>query len=535
MRIRWLLPVVPPAVLIGALACGERGGSIASGDELPVSEGSATAPQPTAKPPTSPPSPTPTAPTPGPSPQSPPPPAPPPPPEFSRILWVAPNGNDTAAGTERAPFRTVSKALSLLQPGEAVFLKTGTYTERLRLDSRDGAPGRYLTVKAAPGAKPVIKPAGSGTTLLDVRRAYWRVEGLTLDVAGEDSFAAFWRGAGAHHGILRGCTLKNGTSGAGVNVAERASDVLIEDNAIFNFQRSGDSHGVVVQTNSRNVVVRGNDIHHNSGDGVQCLGPEGGATEPGTPFDNLLVEDNDLHENRENGADIKTCTRVTLRGNRIWGHRRSASSAGEGVVVHLSARDITLEENEVRDNGRGINIGGVRQGSPPTHIVLRRNLVLDGYGADGNEGTGIRIDTAVNVKVHHNTVWNMPTHCLGLGNGDSGPSQDVEARNNIFGACAIMVRAGSARSGVSFDGNLYFSPQGHVSFRVDGKYPDLVGWRSATRWDAHSVEEEPGFQDAEAGDFRLGSASAARNEGLSLGQAYCGSAPDMGARESDCP
>jgi nitrous oxidase accessory protein NosD len=429
----------------------------------------------------------------------------------------------------------VGKALSLLQPGEAVFLKSGTYTERLRLDSRDGAPGRYLTLKAAPGAKPVIKPAGSGTTLLDVRRAYWRVEGLTLDVAGVDSFAALWRGAGAHHGILRGCTLKNGTSGAGAFVAEQARDVLIEDNAIFNFQRSGDSHGVVVQTNSRNVVIRGNDIHHNSGDAVQCLGPEGGATEPGTPFDNLLVEDNDLHENRENGADIKTCTRVTLRGNHIWGHRRSSSSAGEGVVVHLSAREVTLEDNVVRDNGRGINIGGVRQGAPPTNIVLRRNLVLDGYGKDGNEGTGIRIDTAINVKVHHNTVWNMPTQCLGFGNGDTGPSQNVEARNNIFGACTIMVRAGSNRSGGSFDGNLYFSPEGQAVFRVDGKSPGLAGWRSATHWDARSVEKEPGFQDAEAGDFRLESSSPARNEGVSLGQTFCGSAPDMGARESDCP
>ena len=457
--------------------------------------------------------------------------------EFSRVLWVAPGGSDTAAGTEAAPFKTVAKALTLLQPGEAVYLKSGTYTERLRLDMRDGAAGRYLTVKAAPGATPVFKGgSGEGKPLLDVQRAYWRVEGLTFDAAGERAFAAFWRGAGAHHGILRGCTLKNGTEGAGVNIAQQASDVLVEANTIYNFQRSGkDSHGVVVQTNSRNVIVRGNDIHHNSGDGVQCLGPEGGATEPGTPFDNLLVEDNSLHENRENGADIKTCTRVTLRGNRIWGHRRTSTSAGEGVVVHLSAKDVTLEDNVVRDNGNGIVIGGVRVGAPPTGIVLRRNLVLDGYNADGSQGIGIRINTAIDVKVHHNTVWNMPTQCLDLGNGESGPSQNVELRNNLMGSCAYMVRVGTQRKSVSFEGDFYYSPAGLASFRIDSKYLGLSGWRSTTGWDSRAVEKTPVFVSIAARDFHLATGSPARNAGVSLGQSYCGSAPDMGAYESDCP
>ncbi|MFY0581905.1 right-handed parallel beta-helix repeat-containing protein [Cystobacter fuscus] len=111
--------------------------------------------------------------------------------------------------------------------------------------------------------------------MLEVSRAYWRVEGITFDAAGDRAFAAYWRGEGAHHGILRGCTLKNGTDGAGVFVASKARDVLIEGNTISNFQRSGaDSHGVCVQTNSKNVTVRANDIHHNSGDGVQCLSSE---------------------------------------------------------------------------------------------------------------------------------------------------------------------------------------------------------------------------------------------------------------------
>jgi nitrous oxidase accessory protein NosD len=472
---------------------------------------------------------------------TPPPPAappPPPPPEFSRILWVSPGGSDAAEGSKERPFRTVAKALSQVRPGEAVFLQSGTYAERLRLDERGGVAGSLLTIEAAPGATPVFKGGtGSSTPMIDVRGAYWRVEGLTVDVAGDKAFAVLWRGKGAHHGILRRCVLKNGTEGAGVDIYNFASDVLVENNQIHHFQKAGggDSHGVCVETTARNVVVRGNDIHHNSGDGVQCLGPEGGATEPGTPFDNLLVEDNELHENQENGADIKTCTRVTLRRNSIWGHHRTATSAGEGVVVHLSARDVTLEDNEFHGNGRGINIGGIRVGAPPTHVILRRNLVLDGDAKDGNDGVGIRVDTSSDVKLQNNTVWNMPGSCVMFGYGDTGPSQGLEVRNNVLAGCTLSLRAGAGRAGAVVDSNLYFRDGGAARFRLDGVDQDLTQWRQKTGLDGRSLERSPGFTDTDAEDFTLTPASPARDRGVALGLPFCGSAPDLGARESGCP
>jgi nitrous oxidase accessory protein NosD len=446
---------------------------------------------------------------------------------------VAPTGSDSAAGTERAPLRTVTRALELLRPGEAVYLKTGTYAERLKLEEKGGSEALPLTLKAAPGATPVVKPSGSGSSLVDVRGAYWRIEGLTLDLAGDDSFAVLWRGVGSHHGELRGCTARNGTAGAGLNVSEKASDILIENNVIHNFTRSGDSHGIILQTTSRDVVVRGNDIHHNSGDGVQCIGPEGGATVSGTPFDNLLVEGNELHENRENGVDVKTCTRVTLRGNIIWGHRTSSTSRGEGVVVHLSAKDVTLEDNVFYDNGRAISIGGVRVDAPPTNVLIRRNLIRDALGS-GEEGSGIRVDTSTNVKVQHNTVWNVPGPCLVFGHGDTGASAQLDVRNNLFAGCGVAVRGGPGRTGAVVDANLYFRSGGAV-FRLDGVDLDFADWKADSGLDRRSLEKAPGFLNIDTGDFRLAATSPARNAGLALGLAWCGTAPDLGAFESDCP
>lgn len=456
--------------------------------------------------------------------------------DFSRVWWVAPSGSDAAAGTEAAPFRSFARAISQLQPGEAVFAKSGTYAERLAITDRDGTASRWMTVAAAPGATVVLK-GGTGSTraLLDVRRAYWRFEGLTLDVAGDKAFAALWREATGPHGLLRNCVAKNGTAGAGINIAHFASDVTVEHCDISHFQRVplDDSHGVIVQTTTRNVVVRNSKIHHNSGDSVQCIGPEGGATVAGTPHDNLLVENNALHDNHENGVDVKTCTRVTLRGNSIWGHHNTASSRGEGIVVHMSARDVVIEDNVLRDNGRGISVGGNREGDPPTRITLRRNRIMDGAHADGDEGTAIRINTAWDVKVYHNTVYNMPTNCLGFGSGDSGNTDRIDVRNNVFAHCAVAVRAGALRSNVTVDANLYWRSGGSVQL-VDGTAKSLSAWKSSTGWDASSVERDPGFVDLAARDLRLSSTSPAREAGVLLGLPYCGSAPDQGALESGC-
>ncbi|MFY2559600.1 right-handed parallel beta-helix repeat-containing protein [Corallococcus terminator] len=552
-----LLTAYCSAALLALLACNGKSeltqttGSRPSTDEAP-SPGSPSSPSPTTpstpRPtPTEPddteqpsePSPTPTTPTPTPTPTPEPEPEPepepvPPKPSYTRILWVAPAGNDSASGTEGAPLRTVSRALTLIAPGEAIYLKTGTYAERLKLEERGGTEAKRLTVKAAPGSSPVVKASGE-SALVDVRGAYWNVEGLTLDAAGSAAFAVLWRGTGAHHGVLRDCVAKNGTAGAGLNVSEKAHDILIEGNTISNFNRgSSDSHGIIVQTTSKNVVVRGNDIHHNSGDAVQCIGPEAGATVSGTPFDNLLVEDNELHENRENGVDVKTCTHVTLRGNIIWGHKATSSSRGEGVVVHLSASDVTLEDNVFYGNGRAINIGGNRVNGPPARIVIRRNLIRDGLGGS-EDGGGIRVDTSTDVKVQHNTVWNMPGPCLTFGHGDTGPSAGLDVRNNVFAGCGVSARAGTARTGTVMDGNLVFRTSGSASFLLNGESVNLTEWRSRSGLDKRSLEKSPGFVNIDTGDFRLGAGSVGRNAGLGLGLTFCGVGPDLGAFESDCP
>ncbi len=68
-----------------------------------------------------------------------------------------PEASDDGPGTEARPFRTIHRAAQVLQPGERVVVRAGTYRERV-LPARGGTgPGRMISYEAAPGAEVILK------------------------------------------------------------------------------------------------------------------------------------------------------------------------------------------------------------------------------------------------------------------------------------------------------------------------------------------------------------------------------------------
>ena len=57
---------------------------------------------------------------------------------------------DTNAGTESRPFKTISKATPLLQPGDTLYIKAGLYRETILLTT-SGTPTNPITIAAYPG------------------------------------------------------------------------------------------------------------------------------------------------------------------------------------------------------------------------------------------------------------------------------------------------------------------------------------------------------------------------------------------------
>jgi len=76
--------------------------------------------------------------------------------------YVATDGNDNNPGTIEQPFRTVQKAADIAQPGDTIYIRTGTYRETI-IPASSGNSFAPITFKAYPGEKAVI----SGADIID--------------------------------------------------------------------------------------------------------------------------------------------------------------------------------------------------------------------------------------------------------------------------------------------------------------------------------------------------------------------------------
>ena len=91
-------------------------------------------------------------------------------PAAGRVYYVAPTGNDSAAGTQTAPWASIAHAQSVVQPGDTVYFRSGTYaysransgcnSQTDRVDaitlSKSGNSGNPITYAAYPGERPVF-------------------------------------------------------------------------------------------------------------------------------------------------------------------------------------------------------------------------------------------------------------------------------------------------------------------------------------------------------------------------------------------
>lgn len=112
--------------------------------------------------------------------------------------YVAPNGDDSAAGSLEQPFATVQRAQTAAGPGDTVLLRGGTYrmTEahlarrrglfaRLMVLDKSGSPGQPITYRAYQDEKPVfdcseVKPSGKRVTVFHVSGSWLHLQGIEV-------------------------------------------------------------------------------------------------------------------------------------------------------------------------------------------------------------------------------------------------------------------------------------------------------------------------------------------------------------------
>lgn len=397
------------------------------------------------------------------------------------VRYVSPSGDDGNDGSEHAPWATVDRAVAGVEPGTKIVVLPGTYPG-FRVDRIDGTEEAPIWIAGTEEGRPVF------TGPVRVERAHWILEGIEIASRDPDEFSFRFTGEGAHDVVLRRSVIRDGAGRAGISVDLGASRIRIEENEIFGIDRGDeDAHGIVVQPTVSDVAIVGNEIHDNSGDSVQCIGPGQDAVE-GSPANGLRIEGNTLYANRENAIDIKRCENVTIRDNVLYGFRASSTSKGEAVVVHLLARNVVVEGNDISDASRGVVTG---RGA--SEVVVRRNVIHD----LADERTAVIFGEGSGFAAIHNTIVGAVRGVQAL----EGSGVPV-VRNNLFEAVAEPVVGEAAVERNLFSGS---PPTG-----------------------SEAIE---GGADLDEG-FVPGERSAALDGALpgDDGEA-CGGGPDLGARE----
>ena len=387
------------------------------------------------------------------------------------IYYVALNGDDQNPGTEAQPWRTIQKAAATLVAGDTVFIKTGTYAERVE-PKNSGSEGHYITYAAKPGNTVILDgtsvnlPEWAGLVDLS-EKSYIRISGLRI--------------------MNSGPTLHN----PGIN-ADTTDHVIIEKNYVFHTSDAG-----ILVWSSRETVVADNEVEQPCYNGYN----EGISVGESEEFE---ITGNLVHDSQKEGI----CAKDGSANGKIAANE-VCNTAAVGIYVDAQDKrthDIEVYGNIVHDTATNGFALASEQGGLLENVRVFNNV---GYA---NRWTGLQVTACcisshplANIQIVNNTFYHNGQPPWGGGILlENTQAVGVVIRNNICSqnlTFQIAVDSGVAAANVTVDHNLI------DGFR-DGE-DEIRG--------LDSVSGDPRFVNPSGGDFHLQSDSPAIDRGSADG------------------
>ncbi len=201
--------------------------------------------------------------------------------------YTAGTGNDANPGTLTQPFRTLKHGVSVLQPGDTLYVRAGTYAEALIGTIPGGTSwANPVTVAAYPGESVTLRPKSGPDSVLMFfgKEQYIFVNGFIIDARNisHDAVKITVDGHGhaARYICLQSCEIKNPHE-QGVLVTDKASgnqflNLSIHDCALDGKRHSmrlDHYHGFYIATDHN--LIQGCTVYHNAGYGIHCYDDSG--------------------------------------------------------------------------------------------------------------------------------------------------------------------------------------------------------------------------------------------------------------------
>jgi parallel beta-helix repeat protein len=395
--------------------------------------------------------------------------------------FVAIDGWDSNPGTEQLPWRTIQKAADTLTAGKTVYIKEGTYNERIWVQN-SGMPDKFITFTAYPDHAVTIDGTGRQFDwygLFNIEdKSYIKVSGLKV------INSPYW----------------------GIYVGGSSNNIVIEKNYTYNTASSGISAWRGSEKGScRDIIISSNEVELAvNGKQQECISLSG--------IDRFEVRYNYIHhgsltqtlEHSTGGEGIDTkdgCSNGKVYKNCVY---RTYNKLG----IYVDAWDedssnIEVFDNIVHDCHFGFAVAS-EAGGELENITFYNNLAYN------NDTWGIFVnawhDDSVlkQCKVINNTFYNNQ---VGIFIGDE-IFENLVVRNNICSQNEIAQlrdmseeKHRNQQSQIHVDNNLIDG--------FKGSWCEIYGVRP--------VVGNPRFVDPSLGNFHLKPNSPAIDKGSPIG------------------
>jgi len=241
-------------------------------------------------------------------------------PAFSTQYMVSVSGDDHADGTQKNPWKTVTRAVRTLQPGDTLIVTGGIYEDAFELKALTGEVNRHIVICAAPNRR----------VLLDILRS--ESGGIRL--------------TGCAYVTIRGFEIVGARKSSGITLQD-CHHCIIEGNVVQDCSSIG-----IQLISGRDNILRGNIcFHNNSGIYVGSLSTRNMIEANVCAYGNKTSEHAD-------GIGSSNCKGNTYRFNLLVGNNDDGldmwTSTGSLIEYNLAA----LNGDQRDGDGNGFKLGG---------------------------------------------------------------------------------------------------------------------------------------------------------------------------------
>jgi hypothetical protein len=405
--------------------------------------------------------------------------------------YVSPTGLDTNPGTLAAPFAKIQTGINTLQPGDTLYLRGGTYPERVIINRLGNSTG-WTTITKYQEEIPIIDGQGiiinPSAGLVDIRNSnYLIIQGLTV-INSDD--AAIYARASQNLDIQNNHTRESNSSGIGV---WSSAYITVKHNLIVNARNAptiayGGHEECISIASTRNFEVSYNEVYYEG-----MTGYLGGAGI-------------DIKESSYQGSVHHNYVHDIIYDGAIY---LDAWTAGLNGTPTLHQVDVYA--NRAERTG-GISLGSER-GGIIEDIRVFNNLIIDSSFSgivmhntgEAIGGNGLR----KNIHIFNNTIFRS------TGNGGAGiylitaNVENIVIQNNLVAfdpkwVGQITLAHPEIQNQVTVDHNLTYGRR-----LCSNDFPDCYNYIGIT--------QDPQFVDIPSLNLQLQSTSPALNAGIDVG------------------